>query len=188
MKNEEIIWNYLYSKLNNAYGTAAMMGNLFAESSLNPILANGIKKYGMTSQEYTAIVDSGKNNNFITDGIAYGLVQWRYHTRKKGLLDKARSTGKSVGDINLQLDYMWDELQSYKTVIKALYSATNIKEPSDLVMLKYERPGNTSESSRQKRARYAQDFYDKFSTKQDVRLNINKSALVELQRAIERNL
>ena len=45
MKNEEIIWTYLNERLNNPYGTAALMGNLFAESSLNPILANNIKKY-----------------------------------------------------------------------------------------------------------------------------------------------
>lgn len=34
--NEQKIWNYLKSKLNNDYGVAGLMGNLYAESGLNP--------------------------------------------------------------------------------------------------------------------------------------------------------
>lgn len=186
MTNEEIIWNYLYERLGNAYGAAGLMGNMFAESSLNPILANGIKKYGMTNQQYTDVVDSGKNDNFATDGIAYGLVQWCYHTRKKGLLDKARATGKSVGDIYLQLEYMWNELQLYTTVIKVLYSAKSVREASDIVMLKYEKPANTSETAKLKRANQGQKYYDKYSG--SIQISIKQSAADELRKAIERKL
>ena len=134
MTNEQIIWEYLHSRIKNPYGTAAIMGNLFAESSLNTINANGVKKkLGLTNEEYTAIVDSGKNDNFITDGIAYGLVQWCFHTRKQGLLERAREQNKSVGDIYVQLDYMWYELNKYKTVLNAVLNATNIKEASDII-------------------------------------------------------
>ena len=160
--NEEIIWNYLYDKLRNVYGTAALMGNLMAESSLNPVCANGVKKLGLTNTEYTAIVDEGKNDNFITDGIAYGLVQWCYKTRKQGLLLKARQENKSIGDIYIQLDYLWQELQAYKTVLNALYSATNVKDASDIVMLKYEKPANTGDSAKQKRANYGTKYLEKY--------------------------
>lgn len=34
--NEEKIWNYLYDKLGNPYGVAGIMGNMYAESALNP--------------------------------------------------------------------------------------------------------------------------------------------------------
>ena len=57
MNNEETIWNWLYIKFRNVYGVAALMGNLFAESSLNPLCANGIKKHGLTNEEYTAIAE-----------------------------------------------------------------------------------------------------------------------------------
>lgn len=173
MMNEEIIWNYLYDKLRNVYGVAALMGNLMAESSLNPLSANGVKKYGLTNETYTAIVDEGKNDNFITDGIAYGLVQWCYKTRKQGLLEKARRENKSVGDIFLQLDYMWEELQKYKTVLNALYSATNIREASDIVMLKYEKPSNTSETMKQRRAQYGEKYYSKYGIPV-IEFNINR--------------
>ena len=36
MSNERIIWDYLKSQGLNNYGTAGLMGNLFAESALNP--------------------------------------------------------------------------------------------------------------------------------------------------------
>lgn len=163
--NEQVIWDYLSAKIKNDIGVAALMGNLYAESSLKPVIANGIKKYGMTSEEYTAVVDAGKNDNFVTDGIAYGLVQWCYHTRKKGLLNKARANKKSVGDLYLQLDYMWEELQAYKIVLNSLLNATDIRETSDVVMLKYEKPANTKEEAKQKRAKYAQKYYDMFSGK-----------------------
>lgn len=162
MNNDETVWNWLSKKIDNPHGVAALMGNLFAESSMNPICANGIKKYGLTNIEYTTIVDSGKNDNFINDGIAYGLVQWCFKTRKQGLLELARKQNKSVGNLFLQLEYMWQELQSYKTVLRAITSSKNIREISDIVMLKYERPSNKSEAAKQKRAQYGQKYYDKF--------------------------
>jgi len=185
MTNEEIIWDYLYKKLNNPYGTAGLMGNLFAESSLNPILANNIKKYGMTNQQYTDITDANKNNNFISDGIAYGLVQWRYHTRKQGLLEKARAEKKSVGNIYLQLDYLWEELQKYTTVLSTLYSAKTIREASDVVLVRYEKPATTTEAVRQKRASYGQKYFDKYK---GINSAIKKEAAEELIKELERVL
>ena len=32
---EEQIWNYLFNKLQNEYGAAGVMGNLFVESGFN---------------------------------------------------------------------------------------------------------------------------------------------------------
>ena len=163
MTNEEIIWNFLEERINNPYGTAALMGNLFAESSLNPLCANNVKKKtGLTNEQYTAAADAGINDSFVKDGIAYGLAQWCYHTRKKGLLDKARAKKKSVGDIYVQLEYLWEELQKYKTVINALYSAKTIKEASDVVLLKYEKPANQSDGVKNMRARYGQKYFDKY--------------------------
>lgn len=170
MTNEQIIWQFLYNKFKNVYGVAAMMGNLFAESSLNPVSANGIYSKGLTNVEYTRRVDEGEKDDFATDGIAYGLVQWCYKTRKQGLLDLARAQGKSIGDLNLQLDYMWKELQKYKTVLKAIYNATNVREVSDIIMLKYEKPSNTNEYMRIRRANYGEKYLQKYG---DPTININ---------------
>lgn len=64
----------------NDFGVAGLMGNLFAESGLNPKnLQNTYeKKLGMTDAEYTAAVDSGSYSNFVKDSAGYGLAQWTY--------------------------------------------------------------------------------------------------------------
>lgn len=59
--NEEKIWNFLTGKGLNSYGAAGLMGNLFAESGLNPHnLQNTYeKKLGYTDDSYTDAVDCG---------------------------------------------------------------------------------------------------------------------------------
>ena len=59
--NEKRIWDFLMARLGNAFGTAGLMGNLYAESALNPKnLQNTYeKKLGMTDNSYTAAVDNG---------------------------------------------------------------------------------------------------------------------------------
>ena len=188
MKIEKTIWDYLYGKLKNPYGTAALMGNLFAESSFNSILANNIKKHGLTNAEYTALVDSGAYNNFVEDGIAYGLAQWCYHTRKQGLLDAAKEKKTSIGDLNLQLEYLWNELQKYTTVITSLLNAKNVREASDIVLTRYERPANQSEAIKVKRAKIGQEYFDKYNTTQpvvNIRKEIAKMIIDELQKALQ---
>jgi len=188
MSNEEIIWNFLYEKLNNPYGAAAMMGNLFAESSLNPILANNVKKKtGLTNEQYTSAADSRMNNSFVSDRIAYGLAQWAFSTRKKGLLDYAEKKGTSVGDIHTQLEYLWEELQKYKTVINVLYSSQSVKEASDIVLLKYEKPANQSDAVKQLRAKYGQKYFDKYATaKETIKIVLPKKLAKEIKSKLEK--
>lgn len=62
MDRAEIIWRWLWERIGNDYGVAGLMGNLCAESGLNPQnLQNSYEQLlGMTDAEYTAAVDSGK--------------------------------------------------------------------------------------------------------------------------------
>lgn len=168
MSNESIIWNYLITKdrIGNPYGVAGLMGNLYAESGLNPInLENtGNKKLGMTDIEYTENVDNGtySKEEFAKDKCGYGLAQWTYHTRKEKLYNycKANCSG-SIGDIQSQLEFLWKELCGYTSVVKVLKSAKSIKEASDVVLTKYERPANQGDSVKQKRANYGKKIYDR---------------------------
>ena len=94
----EKIWNFLKSKGLSSCGAAGLMGNLYAESGLNPQnLQNSYeKKLGHTDASYTAAVDNGSYGNFARDGAGYGLAQWTYHTRKAALLEYAKAAGKST--------------------------------------------------------------------------------------------
>ena len=102
------------------------------------------------------------------DKHAFGLVQWCFYTRKGGLLNYAKQTGKSVGNLQMQLEYLVKEMSNdYKSVWQAVTKATNIRSASDTVMLKYEKPATTTEVAKLKRANYGQKFYDQFAKKSD---------------------
>lgn len=165
--NDKTIWNYLKGKGMNDYAVAGIMGNLYAESGFKPTnLQNTYeKKLGYTDDSYTAAVDNGSYTNFVKDSAGYGLVQWTYWSRKQALLEYAQSVGKSIGDLTMQLDFMWKEMQGYKSMMTTLNSATSILEASNAVLTQYERPADQSETVQTKRAGYGQTYYDKYAQK-----------------------
>ena len=151
----------------NDYAVAGIMGNLYAESGFKPTnLQNTYeKKLGYTDDSYTAAVDNGSYTNFVKDSAGYGLVQWTYWSRKQALLEYAQSVGKSIGDLTMQLDFMWKEMQGYKSMMTTLNSATSILEASNAVLTQYEKPADQSETVQTKRAGYGQTYYDKYAQK-----------------------
>lgn len=163
---EEQIWNKLYDTYKNAYGVAGLMGNIYAESGLNPknlqnTFENSLK---MTDDSYTAAVDNGSYTNFVNDKAGYGLCQWTFYSRKQNMLNWHRSRGKSIGDLETQLDFLIHELStSYQTVHLALMSATSVKSASDVVLHNFEKPRDQSASVEAKRASYGQPYYDKYA-------------------------
>lgn len=165
--NEEKIWNYLKSKGLNDYGIAGLMGNLHAESGLIPTnLQNSYeKKLGFTDITYTNAVDNGTYNNFVKDSAGYGLAQWTYWSRKQNLLDFAKAKKTSIGDLEMQLDFLWKEIQGYTTVFNTLKNATSVREASDVVLLEYERPADQSKTVQIRRADYGETYYKKYATK-----------------------
>ncbi len=162
----ETIWNYLLGKIGNAYGVAGLMGNLYAESSLIPnnLQNSGNTKLGMTDAEYTAAVDDGSYTKFSSDGYGFGLCQWTYSTRKAALLAYAEAQNASIGNLDMQLAFIYKEIsESYKSLLTTLKAATSVKEASDAVLTKYEKPADQSDSVKTKRAGYGQTYYDKYA-------------------------
>lgn len=164
--NEEKIWNFLKSKISNEYGVAALMGNLYAESGLSSTnLENAYEsKLGYTDSTYTAAVDNGTYTNFVKDSAGYGLAQWTYYTRKQNLLNYMKQQNLSIGDLEGQLNFLYNELSSsYSSVLTALKSATSILTASNVVLTKYENPANQSSSVQSTRASYGQKYYNKYA-------------------------
>lgn len=163
--NPSTIWNFFKGKGLNNFAVAGIMGNIYAESGFKPTnLQNGYEsKLGYTDDSYTAAVDSGAYTNFVKDSAGYGLAQWTFWSRKEALLNYAKSTGKSIGDLGMQLDFMWKEMQGYKAMMTTLNGATSVAEASNAVMTQYERPADQSEAARAKRAGYGQTYYDKYA-------------------------
>lgn len=166
---EQKIWNFLKGKGLNDYGTAGLMGNLYAESGLQPMnLQNSYeKKLGFTDESYTKAVDDGSYGNFIKDSAGYGLAQWTYWSRKENLLQFALSRNASIGGLEMQLEFLYKELsESYKVVLNALKSAVSVLAASNVVLTQFEKPADQSSSVQQKRAGYGQTYYDKYASKE----------------------
>lgn len=176
---EKAIWDTLQAAIGNAYGTAGLMGNLYAESALKPenLQNTGNKALGMTDAEYVAAVDSGaySADTFIHDGYGLGLAQWTYYSRKQALLNYVKAAGKSIGDLEAQLGFLIQEIKGYKTVWSTLTTAASVREASDVVLKKYECPADQSETVQVRRAGYGQTYYDKYAGTATVWYRVRKS-------------
>ena len=165
--NEEKIWNFLYSKLNNPYGVAGIMGNIYAESGLrsNNLQQSYEKKLGFTDESYTEAVDNRTYKNFIYDKAGYGLVQWTYWSLKRDLYNYCIQKGTSIGDLETQLELLCNQLSTnYKTSVwNVCLNTKSILEASNAMLLKFERPADQSETMQQKRASYGQKYFNKFA-------------------------
>ena len=164
---EQKIWQYFKSKGLNDFGIAGLMGNLYAESGLRPknVQNSFEKKLGLGDEEYTVAVDSGAYGNFVKDGAGYGLAQWTFWTRKQNMLNYAKQRGKSIGDLDMQLDFLYKELsEKYTPILNTLRNAKSLLEASNCVLLQFERPADQSVQVQNRRAGFGQIFYDKYAT------------------------
>ena len=163
---EKRIWDVLLSQIGNEYGVAGLMGNLYAESGLNPKnLQNTYnKKLNISDEEYTMLVDGGNYPDFITDKAGYGLAQWTYYTRKQNLLNYAKQKGTSIGNLDMQLEFLLQELSGYGNVYQTLIHAKTVREAAVAVLTGFEKPANQSETVCKKRTAYGQRFYDKYAS------------------------
>lgn len=167
--NVKTAWSYWREKGLNDFAIAGIMANWYVESKINPknLQNSGNRKLGLTDEQYTAAVDNGTYTNFALDRIGYGICQWTSSGRKQNMLNYCKQSGSSIGDLLMQLGFMWQELTtSYKSVLKVLQNAKSVDEAARVVMLKFERPKNQSEANQLVRVGYGLEFYEKYATKE----------------------
>lgn len=148
-------------------GAIGMLGNLQGETSdFDPMSCETmyLNRYGLTDAEYTRRADAGEKIHgdyyFTHDSAGYGIVQWTWWARKKGLLDYAKSKGKSVGDLDIQIEYMIKELtESYTSVWKVLTTTDSCYEAVKHCVITYEKPANQADAIA-KRTNYAKAWMD----------------------------
>ena len=164
--SSKIIWDFLKREGFSDFGVAGLMGNLDAESALRPnnLQDTYSRSLGLSDAEYTAKVDNGTYTNFVRDSAGYGLAQWTYWSRKENLLNYAKSKKKSIGDLEMQLEFLVKELKtSYKnSVYNILVNATTVQQASDVVLMNFEKPANAA-AQKSKRAAMGQVYYDKYA-------------------------
>ena len=159
------IWDKLCAAGLTEAGAAGLMGNLKAESDLEPqnVQNSFERKLGYDDRGYTEAVDFGSYTNFEDDGAGYGLAQWTYPARKAALLAFAKARQKSVGDLDVQLEFLLHELrEDYPALLRQLCTTDDVRAASDAVLTQFERPADMSESVKAKRAGFAEEFLAAF--------------------------
>ncbi|MDD6190320.1 MAG: phage tail tip lysozyme [Firmicutes bacterium] len=132
------VYRYLTEKLGlNKAAACGVMANIYAESGM---VSNNLENtynvlYGLTDSEYTRRVDAGKgayktpagkSRNFRTDYCGYGLCQWTSLGRRENLIEKAIAGKVSVSDVDMQLEFLGEELKnSYPQVWATLKGVPN---------------------------------------------------------------
>lgn len=125
---EETIWFTLLSNGYSKASAAGVLGNVWMESGFrtnnleDAYEIGGAHSLGHTDKSYTDAVNSGEysRESFISDhvnadcGAGYGLLQWTWGTRKAALYDLAKSSGRSIDDVNVQVEYLLKELSGIK--------------------------------------------------------------------------
>ena len=180
MSNERLIWDKLISAGLTPAGAAGLLGNLQAESGLNPrnLQSSYEKKVGMSDEEYAAAVDSGAYKDFVTDGAGYGLAQWTNLNRKQLLLYFARVGAFSVGNLDTQLDYLiWELGEKFPAVWDKLRTTASVQEASDCVLLQFERPADQSAENCARRAQLGRRFFDLFAGGENMNYLMTAAAL-----------
>lgn len=152
--NAEIAWNYFISMGCNEYAAAGILGNLQQESpGIIPTMAQ-----------------SG-------GGSGRGIAQWTFGSdRWNGLVSFAVNQGKDWTDLNIQLQYIWYELNGGDSMtavilnrsyggITGFKNAKSITWAVEAFEKSYERAGVPNMSARIQNANY---YYDLFSNKEGV--------------------
>ncbi|MCR5035480.1 MAG: peptidoglycan-binding protein [Clostridia bacterium] len=177
--NTAVIYNYLTRTLGlNTAAACGVMININAESAMSPInLQNTYNtKFGLSDEAYTDAVNkgkgvyktsSGKEQNFKSDSGGYGLCQWTSTGRKTNLLNRAVSSNRSIGDINMQLEHLNVELQSYQQVLTTLRSVPNNAAGAYIAAaefcLAYEIPANTVSTAASRGKTCLTSYWQKYS-------------------------
>lgn len=175
--NEEKIWFYLRNLGYSEAATAGAMGNLSAESGLEPQRVQGTPLGSQESIEYTAKVDNGtiSKKDFVNNGPGgggYGLAQWTFSTRKQKLYEYKKKEKTSIGDLQMQLGFLSTELSRWVggeqfTSAPASYAKkwknvsnnlSGVAEAAKIYCRGFEGPKVNNDSDRVK---YAKDIYNR---------------------------
>lgn len=169
--NAQAIMNFWSGKIKE-YAICGFLANWNIESNLRSNNAQNsyMNKWGLTDEEYTAKVDAGtwvspEGNDFAHDHCGYGLSQWTSVGRAQGLWDYARKTARSIGDMQMQLEYAEIELNSssFKKTREGLENCQSAGEAAVIIMTTYEKPASMDDPAKQKiRADEAEEFYQKY--------------------------
>ena len=142
--NEAKIFKYFKSKGFSDEQAAGWVGNIRQESGLDP------SKYQEGTLQFTPYGPAAS-----LFGPGRGLAQWEVGGRFEELKKFAAARGKSWDDLQVQLDFIWEELQTTeKEAYDLIKQSTSVLSATNLISKQYQRP-DPKYASNEKRLAYA---------------------------------
>ena len=165
-RSDLFIWDYFRRTVGlSEKATAALMGNLYAESGLESILYDIAyhPQLGLTNLQYVKQVDLGEypEEKFINDNIGFGIAQWKDITRKEGLYNLCRGT---IGHLPCQISYIYEELKSdYRNAFNCLTEDSSIMLYTIEVMSFYLDIDYLDPEEIKRRTQFSENYYNKYA-------------------------
>ena len=146
MSYYQTIYNRLRASGLTEAGALGFLGNWDCESNCEPFRLQGdFSPYKTASHQYTKDVEGGSipMYHFAHDSKGYGLAQWTYFSRKEGLYDYWKRSGKALDDCEMQTDFALYELSTegeYASVNQTVRASNDLYECVSIICRQYERP------------------------------------------------
>ncbi|HET7630266.1 MAG TPA: phage tail tip lysozyme [Candidatus Saccharimonadales bacterium] len=147
----EAFLKFLTDKGLSLAAAAGVGGNIKAESGFNPAIIQG---GDIAPDTYTPV-----------SGVGFGLAQWTSGGRQQALLNFARSKGAKITDFNMQMEFMWKEMNSsgYKEVVSKLNANKSdpVQAAIDFHNI-FERSADSAAKVREVRGAFATAMYNQY--------------------------
>jgi hypothetical protein len=145
-----IVWNQLRADGLTEEQAAGVLGNLQAESGIEP---------GREQNTPSGVVTKYMK---IDGHTGYGIAQWTWITLQQSLHAAMVAAGKSDDtDINVQAKFLWES--ATKEVRTEMQKQTNIRGATTIWLTKYEKPANQGEDVINARTSMAERWFKKFT-------------------------
>ncbi len=129
--SRQIVYNTLRAFGFTYEATIAMMANWQEESNNESVRLQGdFSPFRTASKNYMKKVESGEISRQVWafDEKGWGIAQFTYSSRKLALYDFWKAYGGSIGDLQMQLDYVLHELKTEFHIARAKYGYDTLYE------------------------------------------------------------
>lgn len=160
---------------------AALMAQIQAESAfkVNNLEDTANRKLGMTDEQYVAAVDNGTYTNFVRDGHGFGIYQITFYKRKEYFLNYVRARNGSIGDLKLQVGFMfWEFKNSFGGIWADMKTSHDLYALTKVLLEKWENPYEQVENLRV-RYGYAQTWLNKVRGYKEVTNGMTQKEAIE---------
>jgi hypothetical protein len=147
--NAEKIFSYLIGKGLSGQQAAGILGNFQQESGFDPAIRQG-----------GAIAEPNFNP---INGEGFGIAQWTFDARQVPLENLAKSSGRKTTDLALQLDFLWQELNStHKSSLDSLKAESTPERAAYVFHRDFEGSADSEATVIQVRGGNASALYEKY--------------------------